>query len=280
MPYISIDGCNLYYEELGHGVPVVLTPGFLSSIDAVRPLGEQLASDFRVIMWDRSNLGRSDVKFKGSRDLDMWSDQLYELLYKLDAAPAYLCAASSGARVSYRTALRYPEVVKALFIWLVTGGSPISERLGQNYYAQYAELAETGGMEAVMSSPFWSERIRANPANRGRMLSTDPQEFIRTLRRWVSFMRPDDPIIGVTADDLREMKMPVGLVAGVDNNHRRDRSDLVAGLLPNVEYLEPAGFAEQWAPLEALRAYEAVPMMPDLIRAFVKKREASPATSA
>jgi len=64
-----------------------------------RALAEQLAADFRVLLWDRANVGRSDVQFRGARDLDLWSDQLAALLRRLDAAPAYLCAASAGSRV-------------------------------------------------------------------------------------------------------------------------------------------------------------------------------------
>ena len=284
MPSTSIDGCSIYYEVLGQGLPIVLTPGGQASLETVRVLAEKLASEYRVILWDRANLGRSEVVFKGAADLDLWSDELAELLHRLDAAPAYLAGASSGSRVSYRTALRYPEVVRGLFLWLVTGGSPIAERLGQNYYGQFADLAETEGMQAVVESTVlagstsWAQRVEINPANRGRLLAMDPGEFARVLRRWQRFFRADDPVIGITADELRRISVPTCLIAGCDESHRRDRSELVAQLIPDVEFLDPPGFCEEWAQVSRRgptgTMFAHIPILPDLIRDFINRTEA------
>ena len=103
--------------------PVVLTPSGRNAMTALAHLAEALASKFQVLLWDRANIGASDVQFRGARDLDLWSDQLAALLCRLDLAPAYLCAPSAGSRVSYTTALRYPEVVRGMYLWLVSGGS-------------------------------------------------------------------------------------------------------------------------------------------------------------
>ena len=78
---IPISGVNVYYEEQGQGVPIVLTPGGRQAALVTRPLAAELARKYRVISWDRPNTpGRSDVVFKGSRDVDLWADQLDELL--------------------------------------------------------------------------------------------------------------------------------------------------------------------------------------------------------
>jgi pimeloyl-ACP methyl ester carboxylesterase len=45
---------------------------------------------------------------------------------------------SGGSRVSYVTALRYPEVVRGMYLWLASGG-PVAERLGEGYYGQHAK---------------------------------------------------------------------------------------------------------------------------------------------
>jgi len=36
----------------------------------------KLAAKYRVITWDRANLGRADIVLKGARDLDLWTGQL------------------------------------------------------------------------------------------------------------------------------------------------------------------------------------------------------------
>lgn len=110
MPATSIDGCSIYYEILGdNGPPVVITPGDRNPLDNARTLAQELSLGFRV--------------------LNLWCDQLAMLLRRLEFGPAYLRAQSAGSRVSYVTASRYPEVVRGMYLWLVSGG-PVAERLG------------------------------------------------------------------------------------------------------------------------------------------------------
>jgi pimeloyl-ACP methyl ester carboxylesterase len=274
MPATSIDDSSIYYEVLGEGsATVVLTPGGRNPLDTARALGEQLARDFRVILWDRANIGRSDVQFSGARDLDLWSDQLAALLRRLDAVPAYLCAPSAGGRVSFVTALRYPAAVRGLYLWLLSGGG-LAERLGHGYYGQFADMAEQDGMEAVVADAFWAERIAQNPANRGRLLAQAPSEFARVMRRWKSAIREDDPLFGATEDDLRRLRTPTAiLAANEDTGHPRERSMHAAGLIPGADYIEDEEFQAEWPELQrqALANYEQPRALPRLIRDWIRK---------
>jgi 2-hydroxy-6-oxonona-2,4-dienedioate hydrolase len=275
MPATEIDGCSISYQLLGRGVPVVLTPGARNPMAAARPIAEQLADRFQVLLWDRANVGSSDVQFKGGRDLDLWSDQLAELLRRLDLAPAYLCAPSAGSRVSYVTALRYPEVVRGMYLWLVSGG-PVGQQLGYNYYGQYAEMAESGGMPAVCDAPYWAERIGANPANRGRLLALDAREFAVTMRRWQAGIRVEDAVFGASEDDLRRISVPTAILLppSSDTGHPRAASERMAALVPRVEVLESAEFEAEWPPLQqqALANYEKPRSLPGLLKAWLSSR--------
>jgi pimeloyl-ACP methyl ester carboxylesterase len=295
---ISIDGNAVYYEERGRGLPVVLTPGGQNRVETVRPLAEQLAANYRVISWERANIGRADVVFKGARDLDLWTDQLAELLLRLDAFPAYLVGASSGSRISYVMALRYPDRVRGLFLFLVTGGGTIGESLGRNYYGDYADLAEQEGMQAVAQTPFWADRIAMNPANLQRLLAIEPREFARVMRRWQAAMRSSDVMIGVTDDDLRQLNAngtPVAIVQGCEGeeSHRRDRSERFAALVPNAQLIPtPPQYCEEYAAglgelkvrpeapkAGPFRGYEMLSMVPGLVRDFIARTEAQPPQS-
>jgi pimeloyl-ACP methyl ester carboxylesterase len=133
-----------------------------------------------------------------------------------------------------------------------------------------------GGMAAVAAAPFWAERIEQNPANRGRLLAEDPAEFARVMRRWQAAMRPEDPFIGVTADDLRRIGVPTAILAAAgDEGHPRERSLEAAQLIPGVEYLEEPEFQAQWPPLQrqSLANYEQVPALPRLIGEWVQQAE-------
>ncbi|MBV8086923.1 MAG: alpha/beta hydrolase [Chloroflexi bacterium] len=272
----AIDGCSISYEMLGSGVPVVLTPGGRNPMDMAHALASQLAERFRVVVWDRANIGRSDVQFSGARDLDLWSDQLAGLIRVLGLGPMYVIGGSAGSRVSYTTARRYPELVRGMFVWLVSGG-PVGERLGQQYYGESAELAEKGGMEAVTGDPYWAARIEANPANRGRLLTQEPRGFAAVMRRWQAGIRVDDPVFGASADDLRAIRTATGILAAAagDGGHPRECSERAAELIPGAELIEDAEFQAEWPGLQkqALANYEQPPTLPRIIGDWIGNRE-------
>ena len=293
--YLTVDGNKIYYEERGRGIPIVIAAGGQNRVETLRPLAEKLAAKYRVITWDRANLGRADVVFQGARDIDLWSDQLAGMLPQLNARPAYLLGASSGGRVAYTMALRYPDYARGLFTFLTTGGGTIGESLAKQYYFVYADLAEKEGMDAVAKTPFWAERIQLNPSNRERLLAMDPHEFARVMRRWGKAMRSNpDVVIGITADELRQIKAngtPVGIIQGCPAapQHRRDRSELYAQLTGATLIPTPDGYCEQGtegASFDKLmlhpevpeskpfRAYEMVTNVPAIVDDFIVKTEA------
>lgn len=282
VPATSIDDCSIWYEVLGEGPSVVLTPGSRNPLSTARHLAEALADQFRVILWDGANVGQSDVQFRGARDLDLWSDQLAALVRRLGAAPAYLSGPSAGGRVSFTTALRYPEVVRGLYLWLASGGE-VGERLAYGYYGQFAEMAEQSGMAAVAAEPYWAERIAQNPANRARMLAYDPIEFAHVMRRWQRAIRSSDPLFGATEDDLRRIQAPTGILAVAgDTGHPRERSMRAAQLIPHAEYLEDPEFQAEWPDLQrqALANYERPSALPRLLRDWLVRAETRRAAAA
>jgi pimeloyl-ACP methyl ester carboxylesterase len=272
----DIEGCSIAYEVMGDGVPVVLTPGGQNPMEVARRLAEGLAAKFQVILWDRANIGRSDVEFKGARDLDLWSDQLAGLLSRLGAGPAYLCGGSAGSRVSYTTARRYPELVRGMYLWLVSAG-PVGQQLRENYYGKFVEMALQGGMAAVAADSYWAARIEANPANKGRLLSQDPDHFAHVMRRWAQGIRPEDPVFGATADDLRTITVPTGILAAAmgDNGHPREASVRAAELIPDAELIDSEAFQAEWPGLQqqALANYEQARSLPGLITDWLTSTE-------
>jgi len=294
--WLTIDGNKVYYEERGQGIPIVMSPGGQNRLETLRPLAEKLAAKYHVITWDRANLGHSDLVLQGARDLDLWSDQQAELVKQLNIRPAYFVGASSGSRTAYVTALRYPDLVRGLFVYLVTGGGTMGENLAKQYYGDYADLAEKEGMQAVAKMPFWAERIELNPSNRERLLSMDPHEFARVMRRWVKAMRSNpDPTIGITADSLREIASngtQVAIIQGCEGvaNHPRDRSEQFAKLANATLIPSPAGYCEEGdngpasfnkimahpevPEAKPFRAYEMVMAVPALIDEFITRTEA------
>lgn len=292
--FISINGNRIYVEDRGAGIPIVMAAGGLNQVETLRPLAEKLATQYRVITWDRANLGRSDVVFSGARDLDMWSDQLSGLISHLGLRPAYLIGASSAARVAYTTALRYPDHTRGLLTYLTTGGGGIEARLAERYYYSNAKLALEGGMAAIASSDYFAERIAANRDNKARLLAMNPRDFAATMRRWGTAMESESVMIGLDAHDCAKLKSngtPIAITQGCegDDAHRRDRSELYARLTGARLIPTPSGYCEELTTgieygtlmtrpevpeSPPFRAYEMMSSIPGVIDDFITQTEA------
>ena len=186
MPRITVNGLSLNYETMGTGgVPIFFMPGGRSSLELMRPIAETMSSQHRTYLYDRRNCGKSDVLIAGDiSEQEIWADELAALIRQLGLQNAYLSGWSAGCRVALITAIRHPEVVRGLLLGWVSGGGFAATSLSQNYYGQFIEVAKTGGMQAVIETPFWSDRIAANPSNRERLLSMDTATS--SSRRWTA----------------------------------------------------------------------------------------------
>ena len=242
MAIASVRGVDINYQVLGERGPwVALQPGGRRALAGVRSLGEKLAeAGNRVLIYDRRNCGASGVALEGDSENAVWVEDLRELLRQLDALPAYIGGSSSGCRLALLLALRHPAAVRGLLLWRVTGGRYAAERLAQNYYAQYIDLARQGGMAAVCDSEHFAEVIAANPANRARLMSLETGNFIALMERWrLSFNDgADHPVIGLSPAELRTMTMPACIIPGNDRVHPRGPGQTAHRLLSNAEYHE------------------------------------------
>jgi len=234
------NGANLNYEILGTTGPwVALSPGGRRALAAVQPLAQRIAAaGYRVLIHDRRNCGASDVMLSAdSAEHEVWADDLHALLKHLGALPAFVGGSSSGCRMSLAFALRYPQAVRGLLLWRVTGGAFAAQRLAREYYGQYIAAIQAGGMAALCDTPHFRELIAAHPPNQERLLGADPQQVITTMTRWsTGFLREADfPVIGATADQLHSISAPACVIPGNDNTHPKAVGETLARLLPHAE---------------------------------------------
>jgi pimeloyl-ACP methyl ester carboxylesterase len=267
MPIANINGVNINYQTFGTRGPwIALSPGGRRELDNVRTLAERLAgSGYRLLIHDRRNCGASDVAFDASQsEYEIWADDLHALLAKLEALPAVVGGGSSGCRLALLFALKYPESVRALLLWRITGGPFAAKRLAHQYYDQYIELVQTGGMHAVAESEHFRDRIKVNPKNRERLLALDPVQFVDVMTRWRGYFvaSADLPVIGVTEQELNSVKVPTCVIPGNDKTHSHVTGNLAHRMIPNSELhdLWPGDLeidlfpVEDWATREAEQA--------------------------
>jgi pimeloyl-ACP methyl ester carboxylesterase len=243
MAVADVRGVKIPYEVVGDAGPwVALSPGGRRAGSELANLAGLIAdAGYRVLLHDRRNCGASDVSIGGDvSEYEVWADDLAALLRHLDAAPAFVGGASSGCRLSLLVAMRHPDVVRGLLLWRVTGGEYAAKRLAFNYYEQFIEMAQRGGMAAVCESEHFAELIAANPANRERLMAMAPEAFIAAMEEWKRYFLEgaDLPVIGAREEDLVKLTMPACILPGHDQTHPEPVAHTLDRILPNSEMHE------------------------------------------
>jgi 2-hydroxy-6-oxonona-2,4-dienedioate hydrolase len=258
MPSMDINGGRIVYELLGEGDPLVLTPGgrFSMEYPGVRPLAEKLAEQYQVLLWDRPNTGKSDVKFIGASESQMHADDLAALLKALGLAPAVLVGGSAGSRLSLVTALRHPDVASKLVVWWMSGGVFGTMYLAMNYILPVIAAALVGGMPTVVDLPQWDDTLAANPSNRERLLAMDTQEFIDIQKRWLNayIPMPDAPVPGIKEEELAALALPTLIFRGGkgDEYHPEFLSLELHRLIPGSQLVDPPWGEDEWNRIKRL----------------------------
>jgi 2-hydroxy-6-oxonona-2,4-dienedioate hydrolase len=251
---VMINGGNVVYEILGDsGDYLVLTPGgrFSKDIPGLRPLAEALvAGGHRVLLWDRPNCGKSDVQFYGYSESHMRAETLQQLINKLDIGPCILAGGSGGARDSMLTTMLYPELVTKLVVWNIVGGVYGQFVLGSYYIVPNILAVRGSGMKAVAAIAEWKERAVENPGNRDRILSQDPDEFLKLMMRWLNAFvpKPGQTIPGVEDEMFDNIKVPTLIIRGGENDldHPKRTSLEVSCLIKGSSLIDPPWPEDAW----------------------------------
>jgi pimeloyl-ACP methyl ester carboxylesterase len=174
------------------------------------------------------------------------------------------------------TYLRHPEAVRGLILARITGGDFAAGRLPGMYYGQFIDAARQGGMAAVCATEQYRERIAANPRNRERLLAMDPQRYIAVMQHWLAiFLRgPRAPVLGMTEEAMRSIKVPAIVVPGNDNTHSSGNGLAAAEVIPgSVLFRLPIEDQDvpllpffDWAPHEDTLADALARFMNDVMR--------------
>ena len=251
MPELRAGETTIHYEEHGRGTPVVLTPGGRWAGYVLEVVAAELAKEFRVITWDRSNTdGASSVVLDARQsEPDVWADQLASLIRGLELGPSYV-GEYAGCRTTPLLCFKYPELVKGLMLAWPSAGELAAERLPRNMHRPYTRAALRGGMKAVAETPMFAETIRKNPGNRERLLAANPDDFVRQMAYWESFFTTsaDLPTAGCRLGDPQwaSIRVPAIVTGGADPMHPTAAAERIHRLLPQSSYHAPVVTLEEW----------------------------------
>lgn len=207
-------------------IPLIVTPGGMGECDGFRGFARNVAaaaSDFKVIIWDRRNMGRSSVSF-GTEPLSIEeAEDLHVLIGRLDVGPAAFYGMSSGARSNLVLADRYPDDVAALVIAPLTGGPIAATQLPDEYYLKYVSDDSLTSMEEVANTPLWSAYIDRNtPERRDELMQQDVADFLAAMKRSGEHLQSyrHKTALGMTDEQLAALTVTATLLL-----HHGDETD-------------------------------------------------------
>ncbi|SHF29142.1 alpha/beta fold hydrolase [Pedobacter caeni] len=118
MPIINVKSRGVHVQELNKGAAetVLLVHGMFSNLSIyyfnIAPI---LAKHFHVVMYDLKSHGMSE-KIADGYDLNSMTDDLSELLERLELSSVHLAGYSFGGLISLKMAARFPDKIKKLAI--------------------------------------------------------------------------------------------------------------------------------------------------------------------
>ena len=122
----------------------------------------------------------------------------------------------------------------------MTGGAFAAQRLVENYYTQFIDAAQRGGMEAVCRTEHFAELIASNPANRETADGDRPARFIALMNAWRRAFNEGARPSGHRHEPGRAalMTMPACIIPEMTGCTRASAGQIAHRLMPNAEYHE------------------------------------------
>jgi pimeloyl-ACP methyl ester carboxylesterase len=196
VPYASVNGIRLHYEEQGTGTPLVLIHGFSGTGGAWAAWVPELARTYRVLVPDLRGHGRSTGAPETIHH-DRFADDLVALLDKVGIKRAHFVGHSSGGMALLFVGSRYPHRVRTLTL--------VSATL---HFDQHARRVMTQSCEDRAWTP---ERIAAVQQRHGE---THGPEHWRALRAAFMEFSRDPHELPFLPQDLRSITCPVLVLHG------------------------------------------------------------------
>jgi pimeloyl-ACP methyl ester carboxylesterase len=139
MPYLHLDGCDLYYETAGHGPALVFAHGLGGNHMSWWQQIPHFRERYTCVTF--AHRGFAPSRDKDGAGPDAFVDDLAALIDYLEVQDVRLVAQSMGGWTCLGYALRHPERVRALVLAATTGivSHPDLDRIYAEHYARNAE---------------------------------------------------------------------------------------------------------------------------------------------
>jgi pimeloyl-ACP methyl ester carboxylesterase len=257
MPVALIDGIEIYYETHGSGKPLLmLAPGgFDATADkwlaasAWKEINalDKLASEFRLIVYDRRESGRSGGRVE-KLTWDLYAREAKNLLDYLKIDSAMVLGACMGCSVALAFAVCFPETTRALLLhWPVGGYRWKANNLKK--LAAHGNFVKDKGLAAVVERGLKSKGFREDSESgpwaacmaRDRKFADafgaqDPHRYLGIVETSARLLFDRDTATGATPEEVMGIQAPALIVPGDDDSHATSGAHYLRECLPQRKF--------------------------------------------
>ncbi len=135
MPYRTINGIQIYYEEHGAGDPLLLINGLALPMDLWFLQIRELSKRYRVIAPDNRGIGRSD-KPDEPYSIALMAADTAGLMAALGIEKVHVAGLSMGGFIAQELTLTFPGMVDRLILIATGTGGPLLQKLSRPFWKQ------------------------------------------------------------------------------------------------------------------------------------------------
>jgi pimeloyl-ACP methyl ester carboxylesterase len=213
---IKANGIEMNYTLSGKGKTLVLIHGFTDNLNMWFNQVPVFSQDYQVLTYDVRGFGLTE-KMPGPFSMDMFAEDLHELLKALGLSSACVLGYSMGGRIALEFCLKYPREATGLVMANSVVGAPATPDREERT-KMMIEMIQQGNNEMI------SEIMTVNSFSPG-FKEKDPAVF----NRYKAIKLQNDPsgyipvmmAMGAAAQgpvDLNQIKCPVLMLAGTSDN--------------------------------------------------------------
>ena len=242
MPYLQINGANLYHDEYGAAQDIIFfSHGLLFSGHMFDNQIAVLKDQYRCITFDFRGQGQSETTKTGYDIESLYADAV-ALIEKLGCFPCHFAGLSMGGFVGLRIAIRRPDLLKSLIL-IETSSDPESKENIPRYrllslVARWIGLGVVADrvMQIMFGQKFLNDPARATLKNKWkkRIVSNNRIGITRAVTGVINRA-------GVT-DQLSQISVPTLIIVGdQDVATVPAKSELMHARIPNSKLVVISG---------------------------------------
>ena len=238
MPYASVNGISLYYEETGQGDAIVFAHEFSDDCRSFAGQVAHFAPRYRCIVYNARGFAPSEAPTA----LEAYSQEqsvedMAGLMRHLGIDAAHVVGVSMGSMTTLHFGLRHPGMARSLVICGTGPGD--TARAKARFEAEIdefiADIETRGWPEIAEDYGLTDDRLRLrdkNPAAyagfQARLAMRALNGPLQTLRRTVT----GRPLLSDLAAQMREMNVPTLILTGDEDHVCIDTGLYLKRLLP------------------------------------------------